>query len=257
MPLNGSGTYSLPSPSFPAVANTLITASDFNTTLNDIAAALSQAVFRDGQAAFTASQSMGNQKITSLAAGTATTDAVNKGQLLTLFPIGAVYITATNTNPGTFIGGTWSQIAQGRALIGAGTLGADTYAAGDVGGSARVTLTTAEIPSHAHGGATGTNSVDHTHSGTTASAGSHTHTADTYGRTSFDTTGGALFPGMDSPTGGTADTATTNSAGAHTHTFTTGGGSASHTHTISAQGGGSAHENRMPYLAVYFWQRTA
>ena len=99
MPLNGSGTYSLPSPSFPAVANTLITASDFNTTLSDLAAALSQAVFRDGQAAFTANQSMGNMKITSLAPGTADTDAVNKGQLLTLFPIGAVYITAGNTNP--------------------------------------------------------------------------------------------------------------------------------------------------------------
>ena len=49
MPLNGSGAYTPPSPQFPAIPNTLILASDYNTVLNDVAAALSQAIFRDGQ----------------------------------------------------------------------------------------------------------------------------------------------------------------------------------------------------------------
>ena len=171
-----------------------------------------------------------------------------------MFPVGAIYITAGNTNPGTFLGGTWTQIAQGRALIGVGTLGSDTYAAGATGGSSRVTLSISEIPSHNHGGATGGQSTNHTHDGTTASAGTHTHSTPLSDGGHFQYAGGGGTPGVNIPLG--AD-GTTSSAGSHTHTFTTGGVSVDHTHSIVSQGGGAAHENRMPYLAVYFWQRTA
>ena len=34
-------------------------------------------------------------------------------------------------------------------------------------------------------------------------------------------------------------------------------GNHSHTITISSTGGNGAHENRMPYVAVNFWRRTA
>jgi hypothetical protein len=37
------------------------------------------------------------------------------------FPVGAVYITYNNNNPGNFLGGTWFQFGQGRTLIGQGT----------------------------------------------------------------------------------------------------------------------------------------
>jgi microcystin-dependent protein len=178
-----------------------------------------------------------------------------------MFPVGSVYITATNTNPGTFLGGTWTQIGQGRTLIGVGTLGDDTYAAGNIGGSARVTLGINELPSHNHGGATGTQSVDHTHSGTTASAGAHTHDILLYQNQGGTVTAATAVLEQ----GGAIDnnqlartlSARALSGGDHTHAFITGNNSANHTHSISAQGGGLAHENRMPYLAVYFWQRTA
>ena len=169
------------------------------------------------------------------------------------FPVGAIYITAGNTNPGTFLPGLWTQIAQGRTLIGVGTLGSDTYAAGNTGGAARVTLTTTEMPSHNHGGATGTQSANHTHSGTTASGGAHTHTLRNMG---YDSTTGA-YVDYAAGAGTTSASDAMNSAGDHTHTFTTEANSANHAHAITAQGGGDAHENRMPYLAVYFWQRTA
>lgn len=38
-----------------------------------------------------------------------------------MFPVGAVYITYNNVNPGTFLGGTWERFGQGRTLIGEGT----------------------------------------------------------------------------------------------------------------------------------------
>ncbi len=188
--------------------------------------------------------------------GTATFSGTVDGTALVdkMFPVGAIYITAGNTNPGTFLGGTWSQIAAGRTLIGVGTLGTDTYAAGNTGGAARVTLGINELPSHNHGGATGTQSANHTHSGTTASSGAHTHTTPLSDGGYFQYSGGGGTPGINIPLGANG---TTSSDGAHTHTFTTESNSANHTHSISVQGSGLAHENRMPYLAVYFWQRTA
>ena len=82
------------------------------------------------------------------------------GQTLvdTLFPIGAVYLTFTNTNPGTFLPGTstWANEAAGRFIVGVGT-GTDAntfqraYAAGDdsVGEYTHVQIE-AELALHGH-----------------------------------------------------------------------------------------------------------
>lgn len=157
----------------------------------------------------------------------AVTPASLRAGLLAAFPVGAIYITATNSSPADFLGGTWSQIAGGRMLIGVGTLGSDTYAAGDTGGAARVTLDVDEIPQHSH---------------TASSAGSHTHATNI--REAQESGTG---------TGNYQMTVAAINAGAEIQSDSAG----SHTHTISSTGGGAAHENRPPYLAVYFWRRTA
>ena len=64
---------------------------------------------------------------------------------LAMYPVGSIYMSSSNVNPGTFIGGTWIQI-QDTFLLAAGT----TYTAGDTGGEAEHTLTVAEMPSHTH-----------------------------------------------------------------------------------------------------------
>lgn len=71
-----------------------------------------------------------------------------------LYPVGSIYITYGNTNPGTFLGGTWVQFGQGRTLIGQGT-GNDgstsmSFATNAEGGEYNHTLTIDEIPSHDH-----------------------------------------------------------------------------------------------------------
>ncbi len=54
MPYNGSGNFALPSNSWnPAVANTAITADDWNAVANDLALGLTTAITRDGQSATT------------------------------------------------------------------------------------------------------------------------------------------------------------------------------------------------------------
>lgn len=62
-----------------------------------------------------------------------------------IYPIGAVYISASATDPKTLFGGAWTRIKD-RFLLAAG----DTYAAGKTGGEASHTLTVDEIPDHTH-----------------------------------------------------------------------------------------------------------
>lgn len=44
-----------------------------------------------------------------------------KSILLRAFPVGAIYLTWDNNNPGKFLGGTWERFGQGRTLVGEGT----------------------------------------------------------------------------------------------------------------------------------------
>ena len=68
------------------------------------------------------------------------------------YPIGSVYINASNaTNPASLLGfGTWSAFGAGKVMVGldAGDTSFDT--AGETGGAKTHTLTVAEMPSHKH-----------------------------------------------------------------------------------------------------------
>lgn len=71
-----------------------------------------------------------------------------------MYPVGAVYITYNNTNPSTFLGGTWERFGQGRTLVGEGT-GNDgstsmSFTTESSGGEYKHKLTVAEMPSHGH-----------------------------------------------------------------------------------------------------------
>ncbi len=70
-----------------------------------------------------------------------------------IFPVGAVYITYDNNNPGNFLGGTWEQFGQGRTLVGEGT-GNDgssmSFTTDSSGGEYYHKLTREELPSHTH-----------------------------------------------------------------------------------------------------------
>ena len=255
MPFNGSGIYNpVNSPDFPAVTGQTIRSAQYNNEINDIATALSNCITRDGQSTVTSNLNIGGFRLTNIAPATNGTDAINLNQLAAAFPVGAIYLTAGATNPGTWLAGTtWTQIAAGRFLIGVGTLAPNTYTAGATGGEASHTLTANEMPWHNHTGATGGISNDHTHSGTTAAAGGHGHTF-----TGTISEAGGLQGGTGNWTlqaGGAA--LGINAVGDHVHSFVTGGVSATHNHGITAEGAGWAHENRPPYLAVYIWQRTA
>ena len=99
MSRNGSGTYSLPAGN-PVVTGTTISSTWANTTLTDMANALTGSLASDGQTTVSGNLNMGTNKITNLADGTATTDAATVNQITT-----NVAITG-GTIDGTTIGAT-------------------------------------------------------------------------------------------------------------------------------------------------------
>jgi hypothetical protein len=84
MSRNGSGTYSLPAGN-PVVTQTTISSTWANTTLADIATALTGSLAADGQTPATGNLDLNSNKVVLLANGTVSTDAINLGQLTTAF----------------------------------------------------------------------------------------------------------------------------------------------------------------------------
>jgi hypothetical protein len=76
MSRNGTGTYNLPAGN-PVVTGTTISSTWANTTLTDIASALTGSVAADGQTPMTGELQMGNNRIEDLADAVLDTDAVS------------------------------------------------------------------------------------------------------------------------------------------------------------------------------------
>lgn len=84
MSRNGSGTYTLPAGN-PVITGTTISSAWANTTLNDIAATLTDSVAADGQTPMTGDLDLNTHKIVNLVAGTVTGDAVEYAQFIAAF----------------------------------------------------------------------------------------------------------------------------------------------------------------------------
>ncbi len=65
--------------------------------------------------------------------------------MLAIYPVGSIYMAANSVSPQTLFGGEWEQLKD-RFLLGAG----DTYANGNMGGAAAVSLTASQIAEHTH-----------------------------------------------------------------------------------------------------------
>ena len=176
--------------------------------------------------------------------------AITTGKPLDAWPVGSIFITASNSNPSTLLGGgTWVKI-EGKYLLASSS----SYTAGSSYGAMTKNIAETNLPSHTHGFTTGSAGA-HTHStsGTAASSGAHTHTisADSAGAHTHTTSGTAANNGAHTHTisaaSNGAHTHTTSgtaaSAGAHTHTIETNEKGA-HTHTASTGSAGNHAHTR-------------
>lgn len=164
-----------------------------------------------------------------------------------LYPVGSIYVNANNaTNPATLLGfGTWVAFGAGRVMVGLNAADPLFDTAEETGGSKDAVV------------------VSHTHTGTTASSGAHTHlvvanqgntgapspaTGPTVtGANSVSAYGWSansesyILAGTSGPNAGLS-----SSSGAHTHSITT-----------DSSGSSATNANLQPYITVYMWKRTA
>ena len=129
-------------PSLPAL-DARVTALEQGQTTGSVTGVKGDAesTYRTGQVNLTAAN-VG--AVTSSDVSTIVSQAV-AAAMLAAYPVGSIYISTSSTNPGTFLGGTWTRI-QDTFLLAAGS----TYSAGATGGEATHTLTEAEMPYHRH-----------------------------------------------------------------------------------------------------------
>lgn len=182
---------------------------------------------------------------------------LTNSELLSLvYPVGSIYTSVNNTNPGSFLGGTWASFGAGRTLIGVNSSDDDFSAAQKTGGTKQVTLSTDQMPSHTHTGSTDSGDGNHNHNAQTADASLEgTFTA-------FRGTTGGIVSRVGESSDNVGGTGTTrenlkitadhqhqiniNNSGAHIHDFTT-----------ESAGGSEPIDILPPYITVYFWRRTA
>ena len=67
-----------------------------------------------------------------------------------IYPVGSIKMTVTNTNPSTYLGGTWSLWGAGRVPVGIDTSQTEFDTSEKTGGTKTHTLTKEQIPSHNH-----------------------------------------------------------------------------------------------------------
>ena len=148
MSRNGSGTYSLPAGN-PVVTGTTISSTWANSTMSDLAAALTDSVAADGQTPMTGNLDLNTNKIVNLVAGSVAGDAIEYAQFKTPTFTGNVTVTSTgfvlissgttaerpvspvngqiryNTDYGQFEGyqgGAWGQLGGGATGAGGDTV---------------------------------------------------------------------------------------------------------------------------------------
>lgn len=144
------------------------------------------------------------------------------------YPVGTIFQSISSTNPGTFMGGTWTRFSQGRVLVGINEADGDFISVLKTGGTKSHTLSTSEIPTHNHQGRiiNGNRAYFWGWSGTA-------HPSPTLWIPGGDVQGGAKPPG-----------------GLPLMSKQTWEG-----YTTTDVGENGAHNNLQPYIAVYMWIR--
>lgn len=91
---------------------------------------------------------MAHEKVYGICENKCRVEVVSKESLLDLiYPVGAIYMSVNNVNPGTLFGGTWVAWGSGRVPVGVNTSDSNFNSVEKTGGESRHTLTSGELPS--------------------------------------------------------------------------------------------------------------
>lgn len=141
-----------------------------------------------------------------------------------IYPVGSIYFSVNEVNPGTLFSGVWERFANGRVLVGVDETQTEFNVVQKTGGHK-------DLQSHSH-----------TFSGTTSIDGNHKHNS-IWGYRSIFQVGSNNRPDVRESGNSTA----TSEAGNHSHTFSG---------TTTNAGTGNSG-NLQPFITCYIWKRTA
>ena len=131
MSRNGSGIYSLATGN-PVTTGTTISSTWANSTLTDIASALTTSIASDGQTVISANIPMNSKKLTGLAAPTVAGDALSFGAVATISTLTTTADASINTlTVGLGSGGISNNTAFGTSALAANTIGYNNTAVGN------------------------------------------------------------------------------------------------------------------------------
>lgn len=261
IPRDSSGVYALPS-GYNAVTGQTVLASQHNPPLEDIAQSLTGSLPRNGAAPMLGNLPMAGFKVTSLAPGTADTDAVNRAQLVAggapvasildfagaIVPVGwlmcfgqavsrttySELFAVVGTTYGVGDGATTFNLPDCRGRVAAGKDNMGGASANRLPGS--VIGSIGGLVLGATGGQEATTLTlsqmpSHNHGGATSPNGAHNHSY-----TDSTTTGGGDYSSSGSSPATAASITRTTAA------------VSDHTHTVFSEGSNAAHNNIQPTI---------
>ena len=165
-----------------------------------------------------------------------------------IYPVGSIYMSVNDTNPATFLGGTWVRWGQGRVPVGVNENDSDFETPEKEDGEKKHRLTIDEMPNHRHLGQY-----------------TKTRTYTTHAQTPTDPPSQAIevYQGtreVEVQYNVVKDNVST------TEFYTSGSGAISDifysekvtsTYGVADNGGDIAHNNLQPYITCFMWKRTA
>ena len=150
------------------------------------------------------------------------------------FPVGAIYLSITRTNPATELGyGTWTQVAQGQFIVGQKASDSDFNTPEETGGAKTAQLTTNELPAHTH--------IQNAHNHT---QDPHSHLTQRYPTATGSSSGFTIDTSMS---GTLADNTLPTKAATPTNQAATA--------VNQNAGSGAAFSILPPYFVIYIWRR--
>lgn len=169
--------------------------------------------------------------------------------MLAVYPVGSIYMSVNNTNPGTLFGGTWVAWGSGQVPVGVKTTDSDFATVEKTGGSK--TASTSYTPKGTNSGGSVGN-----HTLTTSEMPKHNHPA--YIDVNFSAAStGNINPwkqNLVNPAGGEIGNSeyhnnSVGGGGSHNHGFTQ--------PTFTGTAATITESTIQPYITCYMWKRTA
>lgn len=157
-----------------------------------------------------------------------------------VYPVGSIYMSVNNTNPGTLFGGTWVAWGSGKVPVGVDTSDADFNTVEETGG--------AKSHSYTPAGTNSGGSVQN-HALTVSEIPSHSHVYKRAASDRVSTEVASLFTTAHVYPWEASDVNTSNAGGggAHNHGFT----------QPTFTGTAATMNHLQPYITCYMWKRTA